>query len=156
MTNDEGSNQISTFVIRHFFHFSFFICLMPSSVRQKRVAERLQAEISELIQREMNDPRLALVTVTVVTVDRELAHADVFVSTVGDEARQKEVMQVLNGAKGFIRREVSHRVRLRRSPELIFHWDSSPEKAEHVVHLLDKLKASTPPPETNVSTDDDR
>jgi len=127
---------------------------MPSSVRQKRVAERIQAEISELIQREMNDPRLALVTVTVVTVDRELAHADVFVSTVGDEVRQKEVLQVLNGAKGFIRREVSRRVRLRRSPELIFHWDASPEKADHVAQLLDELKTSPPPPE--VSTADDR
>src|SRR5688572_3098513 len=129
---------------------------MPSSVRQKRVAERIQAEISELIQREMNDPRLALVTVTVVTVDRELAHADVFVSTVGDETRQQEVLQVLNGAKGFIRREVSHRMQLRRSPQLIFHWDSSPEKAEHVSQLLDELKASTPPSETEASTDDDR
>jgi len=128
---------------------------MPSSLRQKRVAERIQAEISELIQREMNDPRLALVTVTVVTVDRELAHADVFVSTVGDEARQQEVIQVLNGAKGYIRREIGSRVRLRYTPQIMFYWDSSPEKAEHVSQLLDEIKAAAPPSEAEASGDDD-
>jgi ribosome-binding factor A len=113
---------------------------MPSALRQKRVADRLLQEISALLL-EMNDPRLSLVTVTVVNIDRELEHANVFVSTVGDEARRKEVMQVLNGAKGYIRREVSHKVQLRRAPELIFHWDPSPEKAEQISHLLDELKA---------------
>ncbi len=115
---------------------------MPSSLRQKRVADRLQQEISALLQ-SMNDPRLQLVTVTVVNIDRELEYANVFVSTVGDEARRKEVMHVLNNAKGFIRREISRRVQLRRAPELVFHWDPSPEKAEHIAQLLDQLKADT-------------
>ena len=116
---------------------------MPSAIRQKRVADRLLQEISSLLQG-MNDPRLSLVTVTVVNIDRELEHANVFVSTVGDEARRNEVMQVLNGAKGYIRREVSHSVQLRRAPELVFHWDPSPEKAEHVEQLLDELKPHGP------------
>ncbi len=114
---------------------------MPSVLRQKRVADRLQAEISQLIQLEMNDPRLALVTVTVVNIDRELEYANVFVSTVGDEARRKDVMRALEHATGFIRREVARRVQLRRAPELIFHWDPSPEKAEHIAQLLDEIKA---------------
>src|SRR5436305_13990987 len=116
---------------------------MPTAIRQKRVADRLLQEISALLL-SMNDPRLNLVTVTVVNIDRELEYANVFVSTVGDEARRKEVMQVLNGAKGYIRREVSHRVQLRRAPDLIFHWDPSPEKAEHISQVLDELKASGP------------
>jgi ribosome-binding factor A len=116
---------------------------MPSALRQKRVADRLLQEISGLLLG-MNDPRLSLVTVTVVNIDRELEHANVFVSTVGDEARRKEVMQVLNGAKGYIRREVSQRVQLRRSPELLFHWDPSPEKAEQISQLLDELKSDGP------------
>jgi ribosome-binding factor A len=116
---------------------------MPSVLRQKRVADRLLQEISSLLLG-MNDPRLSLVTVTVVNIDRELEHANVFVSTVGDDARRKEVMQVLNGAKGYIRREVSHRVRLRRAPELIFHWDPSPEKAEQISQILDELKEAGP------------
>jgi ribosome-binding factor A len=135
---------------------------MPSALRQKRVSDRLLQEISGLLLG-MNDPRLSLVTVTVVNIDRELEHANVFVSTVGDEARRKEVMQVLNGAKGYIRREVSHRVQLRRSPELIFHWDPSPEKAEQISQILDDLKsggpaapspAPAPAPETKEAGDD--
>jgi ribosome-binding factor A len=118
---------------------------MPSVLRQKRVADRLLQEISSLLQ-DMNDPRLQLVTVTVVNIDRELEHANVFVSTVGDDARRREVMQVLNGATGFIRREVAHRVQLRRAPELLFHWDPSPEKAEQIAQILDELMAGQVPP----------
>ena len=132
---------------------------MPTPIRQKRVADRLLQEISSLLLN-MNDPRLNLVTVTIVNIDRELEHANVFVSTVGDEARRKEVMQVLNGAKGYIRREVSQRVQLRRAPELIFHWDPSPEKAEHISQILDELKtggvaASPPAPKPEKPADGD-
>src|SRR5512137_1908917 len=119
---------------------------MTSTLRQKRVADRLQVEISELFQREMNDPRLELVTVTRVNIDRELEYAHVFVSTVGDEARQAEVMAILKGAHGFIRREIGRRVQLRRTPQLVFHWDPAPEKGEQVEQLLDKLRAESQAP----------
>ena len=94
----------------------------------------------------MKDPRLDLVTVTQVNIDRELEYANIFVSTVGDEVRRKEVLQVLDHAKGFVRREVGKRIQLRRAPELIFHWDPSPEKAEHIAHLLDEIKAGSAQP----------
>ena len=116
---------------------------MTSTLRQKRVADRLQVEISELFQREMNDPRLKLVTVTRVVIDRELEYANVFVSTLGDEARQAEVLAILKGAHGFIRREVGRRVKLRRTPEIIFHWDPGPEKGEQIEQLLDQLRAQS-------------
>ncbi|MGH2524009.1 MAG: 30S ribosome-binding factor RbfA [Anaerolineales bacterium] len=114
---------------------------MPSPVRQNRVADRIQAEISELIQREMKDPRLNLVTVTRVNIDRELEHANIFVSTLGAASRQKDVMRALENAKGFVRRELAHRIQLRRAPEMHFHWDPGPEKVEQVGQLLDQLKA---------------
>jgi ribosome-binding factor A len=125
-------------------------------LRQKRVADRLQQEVSQLLQA-MNDPRLNLVTVTVVNVDRELEYANIFVSTVGDEARRKEVMLALNRAKGFIRREIARRVQLRRAPELLFHWDPSPEKAEHIAQLLDQIREETPPegPAPEAAPDED-
>ncbi len=104
---------------------------MPNPIRQKRVADRLQQETSLLLQ-EMNDPRLDLVTIT-------------HVSTVGDEARRKEVMHVLNGARGYIRREIAKRVQLRRAPEINFHWDPTPEKAEHIARILDEIKTDVPP-----------
>src|SRR5258708_9472658 len=102
---------------------------MPSALRQKRVADRLLQEISALLLG-MNDLRLSLVTVTVVNIDRELEHANVFVSTVGDDARRKEVMQVLNDANGYIRREVSQRVQLRRPPHPFFHLGPSPHRPQ--------------------------
>lgn len=116
---------------------------MPSVLRQKRVADRLQQEVSTLLL-EMKDPRLDLVTVTRVNIDRELEYANIFVSTVGDDARRKEVLQTLDHAKGYIRREIGQRVQLRRAPEVIFHWDPSPEKAEQISQLLDELKAAPP------------
>jgi len=118
---------------------------MPTPLRQKRVADRLLQEVSQLLQ-EMKDPRLDLVTVTQVNIDRELEYANIFVSTVGDEARRVEVMQVLGHATGFVRREVGKRVQLRRAPAIISHWDPSPEKAEHIAHLLDEIKAGGPAP----------
>ena len=127
---------------------------MPSPIRQKRVADRIQAEISELLLLEMKDPRLALVTVTRVNIDRELEHASVFVSTVGDEARQTEVMRVLEGATGFVRREIGRRVQLRHTPQIVFHWDPGPEKVEQVGRLLDELKTSNVPTEGDASGDD--
>ena len=124
---------------------------MPTPLRQKRVADRLQQELSDLLQN-MNDPRLQLVTITVVNIDRELEYANVFVSTVGDDARQREVLQALNHAKGYIRREVSRRVQLRRAPEIIFHWDPSPEKAEHIAALLDQLRQDETPTQPPADT----
>jgi ribosome-binding factor A len=113
---------------------------MPTPIRQKRVAEQIRAELSQLLQRELRDPRLSLVTVTRVMVDRELMHADVYVSTLGDDARQAELMHALDSAQGLLRREIGKRVRLRQTPHLVFHWDPGMENMENVARLLDELK----------------
>ncbi len=127
---------------------------MPTPVRQKRVAERIRLEIAELLQRELKDPRLALVTVTRVTVDRELAHADVYVSNLGDAADHAVMMAALESAAGFIRREVGRRVRLRLTPNLVFHWDPGMENVEQVARLLDQLHTA-PPAEAADEADSD-
>ena len=118
---------------------------MANQVRQKRVGDRIRAEISDLISREMSDPRLKLVTVTSVLVDRELEHANVWVCRADGDSAEAEVMKALEGAKGFFRREVSRRVQLRRAPELVFHWDHSPDHAEKMAHILDDLKQEQNP-----------
>ena len=117
---------------------------MPTELRQKRVADRIQAEIASLLQREIKDPRLALVTITAVNIDRELEHASVFVAALGDNTRQREILQALDRAKGFIRREVGRRVQLRRTPQIAFFWDASPDQAEQVEQLLDHLREQRP------------
>jgi len=103
-------------------------------------------ELSDLLQREVVDPRLSLVSVTEVKVDRELAVANVWVSALEGEQRQKEVLWALKGAQGFLRRELAQRIDLRTMPELRFHWDPTPERSERLAQLLDELADETTPP----------
>lgn len=110
-----------------------------STIRQRRVADRIRSELSDLFLRDAKDPRLALVTVTEVTIDRELAYADVYVNALGAEERRPEVMAALDHAKGYLRSQIGARVRLRRTPELRFHWDPSLERGERIARLLDSL-----------------
>ncbi len=110
-----------------------------SKIRQQRTAEQIQYIFSELFRRELSDPRLVGVTVTEVSIDRELEHADIYVNALGDESRRGEVMQALSGAAGYLRRELSARTRLRKAPQLHFHWDPRLAYAQEVDEILDSL-----------------
>lgn len=114
------------------------------TIKQQRVAEQMKVFLSEFIRLEMSDPRVGAVTVTEVKIDRELQHADVFINALGDETRQDEVMAGLSSAQSFIRRELARRVRLRKVPQLHFHWDASLQNALAMDALLDSLEI---PPE---------
>ncbi len=109
------------------------------TIKQDRVAERIQAILSELLLREVADPRLKNVTVTGVSLDPELMFADVYVNALADESRHDEVMAGLARAQGFLRREVGKRMRLRSLPELHFHWDETLERSERLNKLLSSL-----------------
>jgi len=109
------------------------------SIKQDRMSERIQAILSELLLREVADPRLQHITVTEVKLDPELMFANVYINALGDESRQKDVLAGLQRAKGFLRREVGKRVRLRNSPDLIFHWDATLERGEKIHHLISSL-----------------
>ncbi|MAS33070.1 MAG: ribosome-binding factor A [Anaerolineaceae bacterium] len=122
-----------------------------STIKQDRVAERIQTILSELLLREIADPRLQNITITEVKLDPELMFADVFVNALGDESRQKDVMSGLARAQGFLRREVGKRVRLRVVPELHFHWDVTLERGERINQLLSSLEI---PPEEPDSDDE--
>lgn len=122
------------------------------SIIQDRMGERIQAILSELLLREVSDPRLKNITVTEVKIDAELMYANIYINALGDESREKEVMAGLNRAKGFLRREVAKRVRLRSAPELIFHWDETLERSERVNRLLSSLDI---PPQEPVEVEDD-
>jgi len=93
-----------------------------------------------MLVREISDPRLALIYVTDVKVDKELAYAEVFVSAVEGHERSKEVLSGLESASGFIRRTLAGRVDLRVFPRLRFHWDPTPENADHVEKVLAELR----------------
>lgn len=93
-----------------------------------------------MLIREVNDPRLKQIFVTGVKIDRELTHANVYVSAVEGASRSAEILAGLNSASGFLRRELSARVELRSFPKLIFHWDPTPENADHIEKLLAGLR----------------
>jgi ribosome-binding factor A len=110
------------------------------SLKQQRMAERIRSILSDLLLFEVRDPRLQGVTITRVDLDRELVFADVLVNALGDEARRDDVLAGLERARGFLRRELAARVRLRQTPELHFHWDLNLEHGERMNQLLDELE----------------
>ena len=128
---------------------------MPSKVRLKRIADRIREEISEMLVREIQDPRLNGISITDVTVDRELAYAEVYVSAYEGHERTEEVLEGLNHARGFLRSALAERVDLRSFPRLRFHWDPTPERADHIEQLLASLRNETKPAEDLDSDEDD-
>ena len=114
-------------------------------MRIQRIADRIREELSEIMLQEVQDPRLEGISITDVTVDRELAFAEVYVSAVEGSERAEEVLQGLRHAGGYLRSELAKRVELRTFPQLRFHWDLTPERAEHIEQLLDSLQAITSP-----------
>jgi len=123
-----------------------------SKIRQERTAEEIRMILSDLLRRDVSDPRLMDLTVTRVLIDRELQHANVYVNALGDESRQKEVMKALEKAGGFFRYELAQRMSLRTVPELHFHWDPTLAYAEEVDEILAGL--DIPPKDENSSESD--
>jgi ribosome-binding factor A len=113
---------------------------MPSSVRLQRISDRIQQDLAEMLIREISDPRLKRIFITDVKVDRELAFADIYVSAVEGATRSAEILAGLEHASGFLRRQLAARVELRAFPRLRFHWDPTPENADHIERLLASLK----------------
>ena len=109
---------------------------MPSGIRLQRIEDRVKQEISEMLIRELNDPRLKQIFITDVKIDRELAFADVYVSAVEGSSRSAEILAGLESASGFMRRALSARVEVRSFPRLRFHWDPTPENADHIEKIL--------------------
>lgn len=113
---------------------------MPSGVRLQRIADRIREEISDMLIKDISDPRLQGAFITDVRVDRELAYADVYVSAIEGKSRAVEIVQGMASAAGFLRRNLSSRVELRSFPRLRFHWDPTPENADHIEKILAQLR----------------
>ncbi len=114
---------------------------MPSKMRLQRISERIREELSEMVVMEISDPRLSGISITDVTVDREFTFADIYVSAVEGHERAAEVLEGLAHASGFLRKTLAERVDLRIFPRLRFHWDPTPEKADHIERLIASLHA---------------
>lgn len=112
---------------------------MVSKLRKQRIADRIREELSEMLILEVSDPRLKGVSITDVTVDRELAYAEIYFSAIEGFQRSDEILNGLEHAQGYLRRELSHRIELRTFPRLRFHWDPTFEKAEKIERLIASL-----------------
>lgn len=93
-----------------------------------------------MLIREVSDPRLQQIFVTDVRIDRELAFADIYVSALEGTERSADVLAGLEAASGFLRRNLASRVELRAFPRLRFHWDPTPENADHIEKILAGLR----------------
>lgn len=127
--------------------------------RPDRVAHELKNEISVIIARDLYDPRVGLATVTDAKVSPDLRHARVFVSVYGSPEEQQETIAALNHAAGFIRRAIGSRLRLRRSPEIVFTFDESVEYGDRMERLIEEVNQEHPGFESQPSDqrpDDDR
>ena len=108
--------------------------------RVERIGAQIQRDISDLLRSQVRDPRLAtMISVTRVEVSSDFKNATVHVSVLGDDAQKRDMMKGLNAASGFLRRELTRRLNLRRSPELMFKMDESMEQAARVLKLLDDI-----------------
>ena len=124
---------------------------MPSEARARRVGERIQEELAILLIRNVADPRLNMVTITEVDVDRELAYATIYVTASGGEEREEEVLEGMESASGYFKSELATRIQLRSFPQLRFRWDVAHERGQRIEELLDSLKTEGGRPEGEAS-----
>jgi ribosome-binding factor A len=118
--------------------------------RIERVNELIREEISELIRREVKDPRLdSFISVTEVMTSPDLRHARVFVSIMGTDEEKQQVEKGLIAAKGFLRRELGERLTLRYIPELTFQLDDSIERGSRLLQLINEVAPGESPEETD-------
>lgn len=115
--------------------------------RVRRIADQIQRELAELIRMEVKDPRVGMVTLTDVDVTADYAHAKVFFTRLGPEQALHETEQALQHAAGFLRTQLSHRLRLRTVPQLHFVYDASVERGMRLSRLIDEAVQRAPVPD---------
>ena len=112
--------------------------------RTQRIGDQMQRELALLIQREVKDPRLGLVTITAVEVSRDLSHAKVFITIMGkddDEDAVKANLKILNEAGGFLRMQLGKAMKLRTVPQLNFNYDASVRRGVELTSLIERAMA---------------
>jgi ribosome-binding factor A len=110
--------------------------------RQQRVAEQVRHELSQMIEHEVNDPRLVMINLTDATISPDLRDANIYVSSLQGETVRDEVLAGLEAAHGFLRRGLGDRLKLRVVPKLHFHWDKSLETGDRISQLIDQIEVA--------------
>jgi len=108
--------------------------------RSEKVADLIQKEISEMLLKTLKDPRIGFVTITRVAVSEDCRLAKVYFSVTGTLTERKRSTEGLNSAKGYVRKELGRRMRLKYTPEIMFQFDPSIEYAIHIGEVIHQLK----------------
>jgi len=108
--------------------------------RATRVADLLKEEISEMLCKEVKDPHIGFITITDVEVSKDLKHAQVFYTILGDEQQAEESADALSRVSSFIKKQLGKRLRLRYIPEIAFKYDHSLAYGTKIDHILNSLK----------------
>ena len=116
---------------------------MKNYSRSERIVEQIRRELAELIQLELKDPRVRLVTLTDVEITADYAHAKVFYTSLATAEHQAEIAEGLKRASSFLRRELGKRISIHHLPELHFVYDTSVERGTYLSHLIDEAVHSS-------------
>ncbi|MBI4651475.1 30S ribosome-binding factor RbfA [Candidatus Desantisbacteria bacterium] len=111
-----------------------------SSRRILRINELVHEEVSDIIQKKLKDPDVGFVTVSDVDVSVDLRHANIYVTVYGNEAAKVKSINGLNRARGFIRKEIGKRIKLRFTPEIYFKFDDTLERSSRIMEILKKIE----------------
>ncbi|HIK45102.1 MAG TPA: 30S ribosome-binding factor RbfA [Leptolyngbyaceae cyanobacterium M65_K2018_010] len=124
---------------------------MANSRRVERVASLIKREVSQMLMVGIKDDRVGagMVSITDVDVSGDLQHAKIFVSIYGSDEARAETMAGLKAATGFVRSELGQRLRLRRTPEILFKEDLSVERGTRVLSLINQLSREREEKELN-------
>lgn len=111
--------------------------------RTQRIGDQMQRELAQMIPREVRDPRLGFVTITAVDVSRDLGHAKVFITLMGENDTEKVALnlEILNEAAGYLRMLLGKSMKLRSVPQLHFHFDQSISRGAHLSALIERAVA---------------
>ena len=120
---------------------------MSQGSRTERVGDQIRSEIAQLLAREVHDPGIGFVTITRVSVTSDLQHARVHYTALGDEKSRKNTERALGRAAGFLRRQIGARLRLKRTPELTFHYDESIAGQDRIEQLLNEIHSQPTVPD---------
>ena len=117
---------------------------MSQGSRPDRVADQIRSELADLLAREVHDPGIGFVTLTRVRVTPDLQQARVLYTVLGDEKARSASARAFERAAPFLRRKLGARLRLRRSPEIIFTYDDSIAGQDRIEQLLNEIRAGQP------------
>jgi ribosome-binding factor A len=112
-----------------------------ADARNRKIADQIQRELSELIRLELRDPRVSMVTLTGVELARDISHAKVFFTHLGNDAQVDSCLNGLNSASGFLRQQLARRLTIRTVPQLHFDVDQSIERGARLSKLINEAVA---------------